>query len=189
MDFEQLQNIEQFEKSSLEFFSGADIERLESMEELSEGRWQQLEASERLDALRDLETKLADIQGREPRLVELNSSLSSDVNGFFNPLTGKITLNEDLLNNRLNAISTIAHEGRHAYQWDAIIHRGLHPDYQEVQRWKDCFINYNDGNPTPQDDFFYGNRIAQKLGFAKYWNQPVEVDARLYEENVKHIFC
>jgi len=93
--------------------------------------------------------------------------------GYYSDRSHKITLNEKVLTDELGFVEsylllgTVAHELRHAYQHEAIRNPSKFEVSDEtVKKWKDNFKHYISGNG--------GN-------FEKYYNQPVEVDARSFE--------
>ncbi len=93
--------------------------------------------------------------------------------GYYSDRSHKITLNEKVLTDKLGFVEsyllmgTVAHELRHAYQHEAIRNPSKFEVSDEtVKKWKYNFKHYISGNG--------GN-------FEKYYNQPVEVDARSFE--------
>lgn len=146
---------------------------LASIENLSPDIWDSLTESQRLHALQEAENAIARKQGREPVPAAAFESDDPRYCGGYDPSNGAITINGRLLNsaNRLEAIATIVHEGRHAYQFYAITHPGFHPDSSEVEAWK---LNSQPGNYQAYED----------VGPDLYRNQPLERDAFSFEEEV-----
>lgn len=69
-----------------------------------------------------------------------------------------------------DAVSTVAHEGRHAYQHQSIQFPEQHPELTtaQIETWRDNFYDY-----TPYDE-----------NFERYLSQPVEADAYAFEDTV-----
>ena len=145
------------------------LEYLQQIEELRPERWSELEVSERLTAIGELETRLAEIQGRLPFQI-VAERLPDCYYGYFDGTA--LHLNERLISlaDPREAVETVAHEGRHAYQHYAVEHPGVHGDPKEVAYWEANFSIYLD---------------ASMYGFEVYQHQPVEIDARDYAAAVK----
>lgn len=155
----------------VETVSPASIEFIGKTEGLFSFNWEKLTENERLTAIQDLEVKMAKLQNRPPCKITLEN-LSHREFGHFNPETYEITLNKSLLENaedRLEAIDTAVHEGRHAYQRYAITHPEIHADKKELMYWLGNEIAY-----------FSPNHVTCILGMEYYATQPVELDARDY---------
>ena len=167
--------VQEFGNMTIEGLSMQDLEYLGSMEGLQANTWEGLSVSERLSQLRILETKLAEIQGRPPCAIVAEDMPKLSNCGYYDG--EKIHINRahlELDNYRLEAIDTIAHEGRHAYQHYAVMNPGFHPNIKDTIYWA--------GN---QEAYFSPKDVAGKFGFEYYENQPTEIDARLYAGIVK----
>ncbi len=92
--------------------------------------------------------------------------------GYYNN-DGYLYLNEDVLTNetnRLDALDTVFHEGRHAFQRAATSNPNLHSvERLQAETWADNFINYIGPN---------------RVNMRRYFSQPVEVDAREFATSV-----
>lgn len=154
--------------------SALEISYVTRIEGLNPSDWQELAPAERLAALNELESRLAEIEGR-PAIELRGQSLGPGSYGYFDPLENIMVVSEDLLRSPSpqEAIDTVAHEGRHAYQHYAIDHPGFHPDAHEVAAWRDNFDNY---------------LTASLYGYEAYRNQPVERDAWAFGEMVRTLF-
>jgi len=167
------------DRSELEVTRGFELSEVESdylrqIEGLSPERWSELSLDERLEALRELEHRLADIEGRPP--VELRGEcLGAGQCGYFDGREGIMVISEGLLqaDSPLEAIDTVAHEGRHAFQHYAVAHPEVHDDPFEVAAWRDNFANY---------------LTAELYGYEAYRYQPVEADAWAYGEMIRKVF-
>jgi hypothetical protein len=86
---------------------------------------------------------------------------------------GYLYLNSDVLtdeNNRLDAIDTVFHEGRHAFQHAAVKNPTAYSiDRNTAQQWANNF---------------HPNYIRYEQNPARYFSQPIEVDARTFAELV-----
>jgi hypothetical protein len=143
-------------------------ERLGSVPELEQETWQNLDSTQRLDALQSVEYIMADVQGRPPLSV---MPVEMDQNTFGQFDGSAIQINSSMLeSNDLPAsefIDTVVHEGRHAYQYYAINHPGFESDPALTQSWAE---NFKPGNYLS----------AQEYGQELYIKQPVEADAWNY---------
>jgi|GEM_PF-6855437 len=170
--------LERPETTQLETFSVENKEYLRSIEGLKPGIWSEMTQNERLNALRTLESRLAEIQGRPPLPVVAEAMREGEA-GFFD---GKaLHVNIEHLKNpayRLEVIDTIAHEGRHAYQYYAVRHPGFHPNTQEVIYWA-----------ANEHAYFHPKQIGEKFGPEYYLCQPTELDAWRYGAMTQDVFA
>lgn len=155
-------------------------EYLKSIPELNPENWKKLSLEERTELLRKIERKMAEIQGREPADLLVSDKVldgkdkgdpMGNTNGYYSHANGRIVLNSSLVgsDNVHKVVSTLAHEGRHAYQHAAIDNSGTEPDAIKAEEWKDNFDDY---------------KTVEKDGYEAYYKQPVEVDAREYGSDV-----
>jgi hypothetical protein len=146
-----------------------EIESLGFKEELRPEIWSSLDKDNRVETLRATENDLAAEQGRTPAQVHEWQTDARNL-GEYDPAQHSIHINSDLVSNDdpRQAVDTLAHESRHAFQYHAINNPGAHFDDAKVEAWRQNFSDYKE----PGDDF------------EAYWNQPVEVDARLYADSV-----
>lgn len=175
-NYEGIGPLEGSETTSLETFSIENVEYLQSIEGLQPSNWEGLKPAERLGALRTLESRLAEIQGRPPLPVVAEEMDSA---GFFDGEA--LHVNIEHINDpsyRLEVIDTVAHEGRHAYQHYAVTHPGFHPNTQEVVYWA-----------ANQQAYFHPKEIAGRFGAEYYMYQPVELDAWRYGEMTQNVFA
>ena len=164
------------ETTQLETFSLENKEYLRSIEGLKPGIWSEMQPNERLDALRTLESRLAEIQGRPPLPVVAESMENA---GFFDGEALHVNI-EHIQDPayRLEVIDTIAHEGRHAYQHYAVTHPGFHPNTQEVIYWA-----------ANEHAYFQPKEIGEKFGPEYYLCQPTELDAWRYGAMTQDVFA
>ena len=130
--------------------------------------------AERLEALQSLENYFADMQGRTRRTVQA-VDLKEGVMGKYNPsVPTNIFISQQLLNDNtgnFEAMDTIVHEGRHAYQDDCIMWRCA-PNSADVVRlngWRENMPRRGGKGGNYLDDGGYAYRY-----------QPVEADAYCY---------
>jgi hypothetical protein len=147
-------------------------ERLSGIAELRPEGWSQIDAAQRLEVLQTVEQQMAEIQGR-PALTVTASELPP---GTFGQCDGQqIQINADnLAGDSVDVrqfVDTVAHEGRHAYQYYAINHAGFDTNDDQVAAWAE---NLQPGNYLNPEEF------GQEL----YMNQPVEADAWEYGAQV-----
>lgn len=146
----------------------------------TEERWSSLTDQKRLEALQEVECRMAARQGRKPCKIQAKS-LEPGCQGVFDGQ--KIVINLRLLQysrfgsrfgvNRecraIVALDTIIHEGRHAFQRAAITGNttGIEIPRETLQSWLVNTISYMSDTEKPSD-------------FAFYAFQPLERDAREY---------
>lgn len=160
--------------SQLEPMTSASLVKIEQMESLWKDNWERSSFEDRLEACVELEQNMAELQGRPVCEVIPREMGSLDNCGAYSD--GKIYVNVAHLTSpefRLEVLDTIVHEGRHAYQEWAVKKFADSPNLVErffIDRtnWEDNLENYIDFKLDPRG----------------YWNQPVEVDARNYAEQV-----
>lgn len=149
--------------------------------------WKSLTLEQRVELLNKLEMQIAKIEHRPVcpieaknlgELTESNGSIQGDMGRHIKTIWGKeyIEINTELLksNNPIfyrEALDTVIHEGRHAYQTYNLEHRETHTSKGDITNW------YN-------NLYKYGYQDAQHFGFKAYWMQPVEADARKFAEDV-----
>lgn len=147
-------------------------DRLRSMPELQSENWQSLDTSQRLETLQNVESSMAEIQGR-PVLPVIATEMPLNTYGQFDG--EKIQINASTIGgNEMPVgefVDTIVHEGRHAYQYYAIDHPDFIQDSTLVQNWAE---NLEPGN------YLSPNEYGQEL----YANQPVEADAWNYASRI-----
>ena len=147
----------------------------ESITAISEN-WSVMSAGEKLEALQAIEDRMAfesdrfacPVEGRELFTGEHSVTL-----GLFDPGSGRIYINSTQLEagSRYGGdpqmlVSVCLHEGRHAYQHQAVNGAVFHDDPKELQSWKDNFDNYISFRENPR----------------AYYDQPLERDARAFAE-------
>ena len=141
-------------------------EALSDIQEFRTEEWRNLDDAQRLDALREAESRMAETQGRPPVEVKVEQ-MESGVYGGYNRKDGVIRISQEHLRSSETAevLDTVVHEGRHAYQHYAVEHPGFHPNQAEVEAWDWNMQHY---------------LSPEMLGQRAYMQQPIEADAYAY---------
>ena len=136
-----------------------------------EANWGAMSELERADALNTLAVRAGkafriDIRG-------VNFFVGSDNSRGYYSGDGYLYLNSDVLSNsvnRMDAVDTVFHEGRHAFQHASADNPTAYSiDRNTAQQWA--------GN-------FYPNYVRYEQNPARYFSQPLEADARSFAEDV-----
>jgi hypothetical protein len=125
-------------------------------------KWNELSINERREALQQLENHYAELQGREP--CPIKPTTNPKVLGQYDYSEEIIYLNEQrlLANDKCyEAVNTILHEGRHAYQDYVIGELEGQAVEDEISKWKKNFI---------------GGYLKKE---PEYWLQSIEADANI----------
>ena len=145
---------------------------------LNSRSWKYYHPATRLELLQEMEIRMAGKQGREPLIVKTFEAdrERAGLLGYYTTEGDSIYLNENYINNRqsllsdysvASALSTLLHEGRHAYQYAVACGSCPAPDEETRQRWRLNYAAYNSCNGDTQDQMLY---VQQSL----------EHDARTY---------
>ena len=164
-------------------------ETLANCEELRWENWQNLELSEKVEVLNDIESRIAAIEHRPPCPVRTGNDMGQlEVTsyGVFGHLGGyrtgskDITLNPELLTSDnpmvyREMLDTLVHEGRHAYQDYNVNVCEVHPRHSEVASWRETMAGGKWG---------YWGDCSNELGQRLYEQQAIEIDARNFAHDV-----
>ena len=164
-------------------------ETLANCEELRWENWQNLELSEKIEVLNDIESRIAAIEHRPPCPVRTGNDMGQlEVTsyGVFGHLGGyrtgskDITLNPELLTSDnpmvyREMLDTLVHEGRHAYQDYNVNVCEVHPRHSEVASWSETMAGGKWG---------YWGDCSNELGQRLYEQQAIEIDARNFAHDV-----
>lgn len=144
--------------------NGRIVENLRGIEGLNQDDWPSFDTSERLGILQEVENTIAEGQGRPSVDLSVDDDAPVGLFGGYDPQTDQITLSGwHIRDNDVHEIvDTVAHEGRHAYQFHAMEHPEIHPDPDEVRAWQE------------NAEFYYD---ADTFGQELYMSQPLEADA------------
>lgn len=151
----------------------------DALQSLSTEKWNQLSVQEKLDVLQAVENEVASRDGRSPCKVQgqyIQSDGRGITLGYYSRTDRTITINTEQLepsskygNDYKVHLDTVLHEGRHAYQHQAIIGEVKHDNKEELVAWTD--------NMQP------GHYITYEKNPRGYFSQPIERDARGYAQN------
>ena len=167
------------EVAEIEFFNdlygNVDERTLDAFNRLStffsKNSWETLDKEEREDALNTLAVDVGDAYRTDIKGVVFFDG-SPQSRGYYND-DGYLYLNSDCLSNpqnRVDALDTIFHEGRHAFQHAAVNEPHQHGVTTEQARiWDDNFRHY---------------LTSEKFGYDRYYTQPVEADAFSFAEYI-----
>lgn len=164
-------------------------ETLANCEELRWENWHNLELSEKVEVLNDIESRIAAIEHRPPCPVRTGNDMGQlEVTsyGVFGHLGGyrtgskDITLNPELLTSDnpmvyREMLDTLVHEGRHAYQDYNVNVCEVHPRHSEVASWSETMAGGKWG---------YWGDCSNELGQRLYEQQAIEIDARNFAHDV-----
>ena len=149
------------------------IRRLKNIEGIKPEEWEKLSPKEREEVIKRVHREIA----RAYHFPEAKVSavdLPPKTYGSTSRRGDRIYINRSLLERKdpREAVDTILHESRHAYQFYAIQHAWKFSSErrQEIEKWRKNWNNYRD--PT-------------RWGFPEYWYQPVEVDARTFAQEAR----
>lgn len=156
------------------------IDQLKGIEDIRPNVWIEASETERLGALQQVESSMADIQGR-PALDVISNQMPQNTFGFFDGNSINISADGLRSDDVAENVDTVVHEGRHAYQLYAVEHPGFHANNYEVEAWSDNFDNYLRAEdygqevyatqPVESDAFAYGSAIRQGLyGSQEVWS-------------------
>lgn len=156
-----------------------------SMEDFRTENWDTLSERERLRSLQFYENSLAQEQGRTPRKVarESDRQLGETFGRYDLDSSKKIYINQTFLSNKdnsdydwnsYNAMNTVAHEGRHAYQDDCI---------KGIVSLDTCEISSAQLESWKINNKSYARFDNDPVYFSEYRFQPMEDDAFLYGHN------
>ena len=122
-----------------------------NMEAFNTSNW--IKTADKEQALQNIENSYATQQGRPPCRIVATDMEDSRMTGKYVNEEKVIYINKALLTSqwedRFNAVDTVIHEGRHAYQHYAVEHPGFHPNEIEVTKWKEDFACYIKSDKAP----------------------------------------
>ena len=137
--------------------------------------WKQAQLHERIAALQTAEFQLADSQGRPRCTISYFEGEPHELGmlDITNPVEIQINKESIVSDTPQQALQTVAHEGRHAYQLDCIKSPDRHPeaDTAQVEQWR---VNHEPGNYVEPKDY------------QRYRDQPIEADAYQYAAEVQN---
>jgi len=153
---------------------------LKGRTDLTSGNWEKMTLDGRLTVLQECDNQIAAITKRTPYHIEA-AGIANNAKGVTFP-DGRIVLNSQLLydsspSGMRQCLETLIHEGRHAYQNYNMDISEVEPNANRIEAWR---LNRQMGYETGQCSIY----DYQKMGFKRYLAQPLEVDARVFTEDV-----
>ena len=142
-------------------------EQLDSaLENFQENKWNDLSLEGQKQSMADLAGYVADETGnKNPPDVVFRSDMNDGEYGGYNPDTNTLEINENMLDDSIEAADTVAHEMWHAYQQQC----ALDPTSERGRAYQEGFDNY----------------IRPEYDFEGYQNQMVEAEAREFAQGFK----
>lgn len=158
-----------FERNESDFKFDINIADKAIQEELANfdnENWNELNETQKLEVIDDFISILCEKMGVEekPRLFLFEND--ENICGAYNNQTNTLELNRNILDKPKEVINTIAHETRHAYQYQ----RACTGETREDVLYAINFLNYVE--PIQ----FEGNYV----NFNEYQNQLIEAEARAF---------
>lgn len=149
--------------------------------ELKYEEWRELSIEDRADVLREFENKIAEIEMRNPMIVD-HKELSDGVMGYYNSdgiMISDVLLGDNSYDAYRETLDTLFHEGRHAYQFYNLEVERTEASDELYNSWNvnENYLGYNSGDA-------YAGTEYEIFGYWEYYTQPVEVDARVFAETV-----
>ena len=151
----------------------------DALEALSTEKWNSLSAEDKHNVLQSIEDHVAQKEGGNPCKVQgryIQSGMHGITMGFYSRTDRTITINTAQFasdskygNNYSAHLNTVLHEGRHAYQHQAVQGEIKHNNPAELAAWVD--------NMQP------GHYITYEKNPRGYYAQPIERDARSYADS------
>ena len=146
------------------------VENFISRDDTREIPYRDADISLRAEYMQDFYANFSQFSGYSGNL-SFSDTMAPNELGAFNPETKEIVLNSDLLSadNPKEAMTTIMHESRHAYQDFAVNHPDkVSVDAETIATWKYNMEHY----------------ISPCFDFEAYVNQPIEADADIFAEKM-----
>ncbi len=148
-----------------------------NIKELQFENWITLLPGERMVALQELEDRVAEISHREPLLVlvtELPGRVAGRCNGEDLMLSEEYVMDNSYTSYR-SMLDTFFHEGRHGYQFYNLNGNRVEANEALVESWENNLV---------LDKYHSVRMDVKEWGFRRYQEQPIEVDARVFAEQV-----
>lgn len=147
-----------------------EIQYCAVFEKLSRQSWSEMNIQQREQVLQQVENFAALQENRPAAVFRLDYAMKFEKRGYYDTDANMIVQNirciED--DNPDIAVKNVLHEGRHAYQYDCIMHPERHTEVKETQiaEWREGFQNYVSTDV--------------KKDYQAYFMQTVEKDARKF---------
>ena len=153
---------------------------MQAVRSTDETIWGSLSTTQRQSVLQTLENRIAFNEGRNARNVVLEN-MDPGYYGYYNHSDpANIHLSYSGIDDVNDALDTLYHEGRHAYQWDCIEgDSGFPPPI--LDQFRDGFRNYI----SPEENFnAYCNNFTEKdaCSFAQQQSKLLSLEREAYLE-------
>lgn len=163
---------ELFNRSEDEIIIDFDItdQLKKQLENFDPERWQANNENERINAIKNLINEL----GKEMGLKDIPHYIVEEYEGgygYYDPKSNTITLNKTYMSDPVELVNTISHELRHAFQY-------MRAEIMET--WEDTLFRINHEYYVKPID----HPILGIIGYMHYYNQYVEVDARVFADKI-----
>ena len=167
---------------------------IDKIDAFNPANWYRLSEDVKVAALQELENASAEISHRPACIIDSRDlGAIEERDGLILGLKGEhidghITVNSELLNMNSpealkEVLDTIIHEGRHEYQTYNVnlLLNGISPTERSFELVNAWHINMNELGYKNGECSFWDIR---QIGYKEYLAQPIEVDARVFAENV-----
>ena len=136
------------------------------LDNFQEDKWSDLSLEEQKQSMTELADYVASDTGNDnPPEMVFRDDMNDGEYGGYNPETNTIEINQNMLDDSVEAADTIAHEMWHAYQQQ----EASDPSSEKGREYQEGFDNY----------------ISPEYDFEAYENQMVEAEARDYAQDFK----
>ncbi len=148
----------------------------EALHYLDQKEWGSLGIADKVGVLQAVEKEMASRQSREASMVKPKEFELLQA-GEYDPHTNEIFINSNLLNHEKYGadpnthLVTVLHEGRHSYQTQVVAGKTNHHNQEDIDLWT--------------QNLSAGNYISGRENYPRYYNQPVEKDARSYSQEMQ----
>ena len=167
---------------------------IDKIDAFNPNNWYRLSEDVKVAALQELENASAEISHRPACVIDSHylgaiEEKEGTILGLKGEhIDGQITVNSELLNMNSpealkEVLDTIIHEGRHEYQTYNVnlLLNGIRPTERSFELVNAWHINMNELGYKNGECPFWDIR---QIGYKEYLAQPIEVDARVFAENV-----
>jgi len=136
------------------------------LDSFKEDNWSDLSLDERKQSMTELADHVTnDIGVENPPEIVFRDDMPDGSYGGYNPDSNILEINENMLDDSVEAADTVAHEMWHAHQQEI----ANDPSDPRAEEYQECFDNY----------------ISPEYDFEGYENQMVEAEARDYAQGFK----
>lgn len=177
--FARMEGMQEF-APSMEVQAAEILDVYRDIPELHFDKWKELDVEQKVNVLNSFEQRIAEIEMRDAMPVE-HEATKPALMGYYDG--SKLVISDNLLTSSQyedykQAMDTLFHEGRHAYQNYNLNICQTESSNELVNSWR---VNLQElGYDSPGGI----NSLFSNKGYYRYYTQPIEVDARLFAETV-----